>query len=83
MFFLQCISVTSCSGTIADVKRVLCLPPHNICSDASTLVLVLKGKRHMALPSHFLSPHFYVCSLHLTPFTAFVLQVAFFLTVLH
>jgi hypothetical protein len=30
------------SGTkIADVKRLLCRPPH---SDASTLVLVLKGK---------------------------------------
>jgi len=33
------------SGTIADVKRLLCRPPHSMCSDASTLVLVLKGKR--------------------------------------
>jgi len=32
------------SGTIADVKRLLCRPPHSLCSDASTLVLVLKGK---------------------------------------
>ena len=32
------------SGTIADVKRLLCRPPHSMCSDASTLVLVLKGK---------------------------------------
>ena len=31
-------------GKIADVKQLLCLPPHNMCSDASTLVLVLKGK---------------------------------------
>ena len=30
------------SGTIADVKQLLCRPLHN--SDASTLVLVLKGK---------------------------------------
>ena len=32
------------SGTIADVKQLLCRPPHSMCSDASTLVLVLKGK---------------------------------------
>ena len=31
-------------GTIADVKQLLCRPPHTMCSDASTLVLVLKGK---------------------------------------
>jgi hypothetical protein len=30
--------------TIADVKRLLCRPPHSVCSDASTPVLVLKGK---------------------------------------
>ena len=30
------------SGTIADVKQLLCRPLHS--SDASTLVLVLKGK---------------------------------------
>jgi hypothetical protein len=32
------------SGTIADVKRLLCCPPHSMCSNASALVLVLKGK---------------------------------------
>jgi hypothetical protein len=32
------------SGTIADVKRLLCLPPHSVCSDASALQLVLKGE---------------------------------------
>jgi len=32
------------SGTIADVKQLLCRPPHCACSDASALVLVLKGK---------------------------------------
>ena len=32
------------SGTIADVKQLLCRPPHSMCSEASTLVLVLKGK---------------------------------------
>jgi hypothetical protein len=31
-------------GTIADVKRLLCLPPHSVCSDASALELVLKGE---------------------------------------
>ena len=31
-------------GTIADVKRLLCLPPHSLCSDASALELVLKGE---------------------------------------
>ena len=30
--------------TIADVKQLLCRPPHSMCSDALTLVLVLKGK---------------------------------------
>ena len=32
------------SGTVADVKRLLCHPPHSLCSDASALVLLLKGK---------------------------------------
>ena len=32
------------SSTIADVKKLLCRQPHNICSNASALVLVLKGK---------------------------------------
>ena len=31
-------------GTIADVKRLLCLPPHSVRSDASALELVLKGE---------------------------------------
>ena len=31
-------------GTIADVKRLLCLPPHSVCRDASALELVLKGE---------------------------------------
>ena len=31
-------------GTLADVKRLLCMPPHSVCSDASALVLVLKGE---------------------------------------
>ncbi len=31
-------------GTIVDVKRMLCLPPHSVCSDASALELVLKGE---------------------------------------
>jgi hypothetical protein len=31
-------------GTIADAKRLLCLPPHSMCSDASALELVLKGE---------------------------------------
>jgi hypothetical protein len=31
-------------GTIADVKRLLCLPPLSMCSDASALELVLKGE---------------------------------------
>jgi hypothetical protein len=31
-------------GTIADLKRLLCLPPHSVCSDASALELVLKGE---------------------------------------
>ena len=35
---------TPASGKIADVKQLLCRPPHSVCSDASTLVLVLKGK---------------------------------------
>ena len=32
------------SGTIADLKQLLCRPPHSMCSDASTLVLALEGK---------------------------------------
>jgi hypothetical protein len=32
------------NGTIADVKQLLCRLPHSLCSDASTLVLVLRGK---------------------------------------
>ena len=31
-------------STVADVKRLLCLPPHSMCSDASALELVLKGE---------------------------------------
>jgi hypothetical protein len=31
-------------GTIADVKRLLCLPPHWHSMDASTLELVLRGE---------------------------------------
>ena len=31
-------------STIADVKRLLCLPPHSVCSDAPALELVLKGE---------------------------------------
>jgi hypothetical protein len=31
-------------GAIADVKRLLCLPPRSVCSDASALELVLKGE---------------------------------------
>jgi hypothetical protein len=39
------VEVPAC-GAIASVKQLLCLPPHSmhVCSDASTLVLVLKGK---------------------------------------
>ena len=35
-------------GTIADVKRLLCLTPHIMCSDASALELVLKGEEFTA-----------------------------------
>ena len=36
---------TTARDTIADVKRLLCLPPHSVlCSDASALELVLKGE---------------------------------------
>ena len=31
------------SGTVADVKRLLCLPPYSVVSDASALELVLEG----------------------------------------
>ena len=39
-------------GTIADVKRLLCLPPHIMCSDASALELVLKGEESSAARAH-------------------------------
>jgi hypothetical protein len=32
------------TGTIRDVKQLLCRPPHSMCGDTSTLVLLLKGK---------------------------------------
>ncbi len=35
-------------GTIADVKRLLCLTPHIMCNDASALELVLKGEEFSA-----------------------------------
>jgi hypothetical protein len=38
-------------GTIADVKRLLCLPPHSLCRDASALQLVLKGDGAFAMCS--------------------------------
>ncbi len=31
-------------GTIVGVKRLLCHPPHSLCSDASALELVLQGE---------------------------------------
>jgi hypothetical protein len=31
-------------GTIADMKRLLCIAPHSVCSEASELELVLKGE---------------------------------------
>ena len=40
LFFLAAPANVS----IGDVKQQLCRPPHSMCSDASTLVLVLKGK---------------------------------------
>jgi hypothetical protein len=39
-------------GTIADVKRLLCLPPHIMRSDASTLELVLKGEGAAVARAH-------------------------------
>jgi hypothetical protein len=39
-------------GTIADVKRLLCLPPHSVCSDASALELVLKGDAAAVARAH-------------------------------
>ena len=39
-------------GTIADVKRLLCLPPHSVCSDASALELVLKGEAAAVARAH-------------------------------
>jgi hypothetical protein len=54
------------TGTIANVKQLLCLPPHSICSDASMLVLVLKGKC-TSIALAFITYH-YVCSLHVTLF---------------
>jgi hypothetical protein len=45
---------TPARGIIADVKQLLCSPPHCIRSDASMLVLVLKGKgAHDAHASQF------------------------------
>ena len=43
-------------STVADVKRLLCLPPHSVCSDASALELVLKGEdtaRALMFAFHF------------------------------
>ena len=40
LFFLEAPANVS----IGDVKQLLCRPPHSMCSDASELVLVLKGK---------------------------------------
>jgi len=42
------------SGTIAEVKQLLCRPPHSMCSDPSMLVLVLKGEG--AAIAHTLQP---------------------------
>ena len=39
-------------GTIAEVKRLLCLPPHSVCSDASALELVLKGEGAAVARAH-------------------------------
>ena len=39
-------------GTIADVKRLLCLPPHSVFSDASALELVLKGEGAAVARAH-------------------------------
>jgi hypothetical protein len=41
------VEAPSC-GKIADVKRLLCLTPHIMCSDASALELVLKGEEFTA-----------------------------------
>ena len=62
-------------GTIADVKRLLCMPPHSVCSDASALELVLKGEgAAVARALHFLR-----CS---TSISRSVGQAAFFATTL-
>ena len=39
-------------GTIADVKRLLCMPPHSVCSDASALELVQKGEGAAVARAH-------------------------------
>jgi hypothetical protein len=31
-------------GTVADMKQLLCRPPHSMCCDASALELALKGE---------------------------------------
>ncbi len=66
---------TPASGTIADVKLLLCRPPHSMCSDASTLVLVLKGED--AAAAHVLQD----CKL-LICLSSFHAQAAFCTTVL-
>jgi len=47
LFFLE----APATGSIDDVKQLLCRPPYSVCSDSSTLVLVLKGKGSPELPS--------------------------------
>ena len=38
------IRVEAESGSsVADVKRLLCIPPHNLCADPQRVVLVHKG----------------------------------------
>jgi hypothetical protein len=44
-------------GTIADVKRLLCRPPHSICSDASALELVLRGEGAAAVVCNTFEPN--------------------------
>jgi hypothetical protein len=36
------------NSTVADLKLMLCRPPHSACPDASMLTLVAKGKRFFA-----------------------------------
>jgi hypothetical protein len=42
----------SASGKIEDLKQLLCRPPHSMRSDASTFVLVMKGKGGRASIAH-------------------------------